>query len=228
MNNLELLRGVPMFAGLEDEHMRLLSASLGSQAFERGAMIFHQGSVGNTLYLIVRGQVRIYTNSQLGQEISVMLFRDGDFFGELSLLDGHERSASAVAMRATTTLTLHRAAFLQAIRTYPEIAVTVLEQLSARLRHTNTYIEHLASTSAPQRVIRTLLDLADQHGVLEQGTTRIDLHLTQDDLASLAGTTRETVNRVLGGLRDQGLIHIERARLSVLNLAQLEMLNVEL
>ncbi|MBX0329171.1 Crp/Fnr family transcriptional regulator [Oscillochloris sp. ZM17-4] len=226
MNNLELLRGVPMFAHLGDDHVRLLSASLGSQTFERGAMIFHQGSVGNTLYLIVHGQVRIYTSSQLGQEISVTLFRDGDFFGELSLLDGHERSASAVAMRATSTLTLHRAAFLQAIRTYPEIAVTVLEQLSARLRHTNTYIEHLASTSAPQRVIRTLLDLADQHGVLEQGTTRIDLHLTQDDLASLAGTTRETVNRVLGGLREQGLIQIERARLSVLNLAQLELINV--
>jgi CRP/FNR family transcriptional regulator, cyclic AMP receptor protein len=227
MNNLELLRGVPMFAHLGDDHLRLLSASLGSQPFERGATIFHQGSVGNTLYLIVRGQVRIYTSSLLGQEISVTLFRDGDFFGELSLLDGQERSASAVAMRDTTTLTLHRAAFLHAVRTYPEIAVAVLEQLSARLRHTNTYIEHLASTSAPQRVIRTLLDLADQHGVLEQGTTRIDLHLTQDDLASLAGTTRETVNRVLGGLREQGLIRIERARLSVLNLAQLEMLNVE-
>jgi CRP-like cAMP-binding protein len=226
MNNLELLRGVPMFARLGDDHLRLLSASLGSQAFERGATIFHQGSVGNTLYLIVRGQVRIYTSSMLGQEISVTLFRDGDFFGELSLLDGHERSASAVAMRVTTTLTLHRAAFLQAIRTYPEIAVTVLEELSARIRHTNTYIEHLASTSAPQRVIRTLLDLADQHGVTEQGTTRIDLHLTQDDLASLAGTTRETVNRVLGGLREQGLIRVERARLSVLNLTQLEQVSI--
>jgi CRP-like cAMP-binding protein len=226
MNNLELLRGVPMFARLNDDHLRLLSASLGSQAFERGATIFHQGSVGNTLYLIVRGQVRIYTNSVLGQEISVTLFRDGNFFGELSLLDGHERSASAVAMRTTTTLTLHRAAFLQAIRTYPEIAVTVLEELSARLRHTNTYIEHLSSTSAPQRVVRTLLDLADHHGVTEHGTTRIDLHLTQDDLASLAGTTRETVNRVLGGLREQGLIRIERARLSVLNLTQLEQASV--
>lgn len=226
MNNLERLRGVPMFARLDDEHLNLLSASLGSQTFPRGATIFHQGSVGNTLYLIVSGQVRIYTSSLLGQEISVVVFREGNFFGELSLLDGHERSASAVAMRATTTLTLHRTAFLQAIRTYPEIAVTVLEELSARLRHTNTYIEHLASISAPQRVIRTLLDLADQHGIIEQGMTRIDLHLTQDDLASLAGTTRETVNRVLGSLREQGLIRVERARLSVLNLTQLEQVSV--
>lgn len=226
MNNLELLRNVPMFARLTDDHLYLLSSSLGTRAFERGATIFHQGSVGNVLYMIVSGQVRIYTVSELGQELSVKIFRDGDFFGELSLLDGQPRSASAVAMRVTTTLTLHRTAFLQAIRTMPQIAVTVLEELSSRLRRTNIYIEHLASTSAPQRVVRTLLDLADQHGVQERGMTRIDLHLTQDDLASLAGTTRETVNRVLSSLREQGLISVERARLSVLNLTELEQVTI--
>jgi CRP/FNR family transcriptional regulator, cyclic AMP receptor protein len=179
------------------------------------------------LHLIVRGQVRIYTISQLGQELSVKIFRDGDFFGELALLDGQPRSASAQAMCATQTLTLHRHAFREAVRTLPEIAVLVLEELSARLRRTNTYIEHLASHSAPQRVVRTLLDLADQYGVGVGDATRIELRLTQDDLASLAGTTRETVNRVLSGLRDQGLIQIERARVSVLNLPQLERLKDE-
>lgn len=221
MNNLNLLRSVPIFARLETDQLRLLSASLGTCTYARGATIFHQGSSGDVLHLIVRGQVRIYTTSQLGQELSVKIFRDGDFFGELALLDGQPRSASAVAMRPTTTLTLHRDAFRQAIGTMPDIAVTVLEELSARLRHTNIYIEYLASQSAPQRVVRTLLDLADQHGVSERGATRIDLHLTQDDLASLAGTTRETVNRVLSGLRDQGLIQVERGRLSMLNLPEL-------
>jgi len=223
MANLELLRNVPIFARLTDDQLRLIGASLGTRACGRGETIFHQGSDGDVLYLIVHGQVRIYTISQLGQELSVRVFRDGDFFGELALLDGQPRSASAEAMRPTTTLTLHRHAFREAVRTMPDIAVQVLEELSARLRGTNTYIEHLASHSAPQRVVRTLLDLADQHGVGEQGgTTRIDLYLTQDDLASLAGTTRETVNRVLSGLREQGLIQIERARVSVLNLPQLE------
>lgn len=222
MNNYTLLRSVPIFARLGEEHLGLLGASLGMRVFERGATIFHQGSAGDQLYLIVAGQVRISIVSQLGQELSMKIFRDGDFFGELALLDGRPRSASAEAMRRTTTLTLSRTAFLQALRANPEIAVTVLEELSGRLRQTNIYIEHLTGHSAPQRVVRTLLDLADQHGVSEQGSTRIDLHLTQDDLASLAGTTRETVNRVLAGLRDQGLISIERGRVSVLNLPQLE------
>jgi CRP/FNR family transcriptional regulator, cyclic AMP receptor protein len=222
VENIELLRGVTLFSRLSPDHLRLLGAGLGTRTFARGQMIFHQGDQGELLYLIVRGQVRIFTISQLGQELSVKVFRDGDFFGELALLDGQPRSAGAQAMRATTTLALHRDVFRETIRAYPEIALTVLEELSSRLRRTNIYAEHLASHSAPQRVVRTLLDLADQHGIAEQGATRIDLHLTQDDLASLAGTTRETVNRVLSGLRDQGLIHVERARLSVLNLPQLE------
>jgi CRP/FNR family transcriptional regulator len=222
LENLDLLRAVPIFARLDGGQLRLLSASLSSRSFARGATIFHQGDEGDVLYLIVRGQVRIYTVSQLGQELSVKVFRDGDFFGELALLDGQPRSASAEAMRPTTALTLHRDAFRGAIRSTPEIALSVLEELAARLRRSNIYAEHLAAHSAPQRVVRTLLDLADQHGVAERGATRIDLHLTQDDLASLAGTTRETVNRVLAGLREQGLIQIERARVSVLNLPQLE------
>lgn len=227
MENPELLRNVSIFSRLTDGQLRLLGASLGARAYGRGETIFHQGSDGDVLYLIVRGQVRIFTVSQLGQELSVKIFRDGEFFGELALLDGQPRSASAQAMRPTHTLTLHRHAFREAMRTMPDIAILVLEELSVRMRRTNTYIEHLASHSAPQRVVRTLLDLADQHGVGSgDGATRIDLHLTQDDLASLAGTTRETVNRVLGGLREQGLIQVERARVSVLNLPQLERLNL--
>lgn len=228
MENLELLRHVPIFAHLTPAQLHLLSTNLGTCSFGRGATIFHQGNEGDLLYLIVQGQVRIYTLSQLGQALSVKICCEGDFFGELALLDGQPRSASAVAMCPTTTLTLHRRAFHEAIRTMPDIALTVLAELSHRLRRTNTYVEYLASHSAPQRVVRTLLDLADQHGVSKpDGAHRINLHLTQDDLASLAGTTRETVNRVLSGLREQGLIQIERARVSVLNLPRLEQLRDE-
>jgi CRP/FNR family cyclic AMP-dependent transcriptional regulator len=222
MGNLDLLRGVSIFARLTDEHLSILDASLDQARFERAETIFHQGDEGDLLYLILAGQVRVYTVSQLGQELSVKIFCAGEFFGELALLDGQSRSASAVTMRPTTVLTLHRDAFRAAIRAMPEIGLGVLEELSSRLRRTNLYIEYLASHSAPQRVVRALLDLADRHGVDERGATRIDLHLTQDDLASLAGTTRETVNRVLASLREQGLVRIERARLSVLNLPQLE------
>jgi CRP/FNR family transcriptional regulator len=152
----------------------------------------------------------------------VRILKASDFFGELALLDGQPRSASVSAMCKTVALTLHRAAFQHIINTCPAIAASLLEAMALRLRNTTFRAGQLANRSASQRVVRQLLDLAAHHGIADDGAIRIDLHLTQDDLASLSGTTRETVNRVLAGLRDQGLIRVERARVSVLNLPELE------
>jgi CRP/FNR family transcriptional regulator, cyclic AMP receptor protein len=222
MNKLELLHNVPAFSRLDGAQLALLAASVGSQSFERGETIFHQGSHGRILYIIVSGQVRIYTISEGGQELTLTICKEGDFLGELALLDGLPRSASAQAMRSTTALMLHRAAFLHTIEACPLVAAAVLEAMAARLRQTTAYAGQLSSLSAPRRVVRQLLSLASQHGVVEGSETRIDLRLTQDDLASLSGTTRETVNRVLGLLRDQRLIRAERAQISILNISQLE------
>jgi CRP/FNR family cyclic AMP-dependent transcriptional regulator len=222
MNKLELLQRVTAFTRLTNDQLALLARSVGAQTFERDEAIFYQGSIGSTLYIIVNGQVRVYTSSEAGQEHTVAIFRDNDFFGDMALLDGLPRAATAEAICRTTTLTLHRAAFLHTISASPPIAAAVLEVMAARLRQSNTVAEQLANLSASQRVVRQLLDLATRYGVTDSGITQIDLHLTQDDLASLSGTTRETVNRVLATLRDQGLIHVERARVSVLKMRLLE------
>jgi CRP/FNR family transcriptional regulator len=222
MNKLELLKRVTTFARLTEDQLGLLARSVGSQAFERDETIFHQGSIGGTLYIIVNGQVRIYTTDEAGQELTVRILKAGDFFGELALLDGQPRSASVEAMCKTFTLTLHRASFLHIINICPPIAAALLEAMAARLRNTTVQAGQMAHHSASQRVVRQLLDLTAHYGIAESGEIRIDLHLTQDDLASLSGTTRETVNRVLASLRDQGLIRVERARVSVLNLPELE------
>jgi len=221
MNKLELLQKVPTFARLTNDQLALLARSVGTQIFERDEAIFHQGSIGSTLFIIVHGQVRIFTTSEAGQELTVTMFRDSDFFGEMALLDGQPRAASAEAICRTTTLTLYRAAFLHTIDACPPIAASVLEVMTTRLRQSNSVAEQLANLSASQRVVRHLCDLATRYGIADGGAIRIDMHLTQDDLASLSGTTRETVNRVLASLRDQGLIRVERARVSVLKMQQL-------
>jgi CRP/FNR family transcriptional regulator, cyclic AMP receptor protein len=222
MDKLDMLHNAPAFSGLERDQLALLAASVGSQSFERGEVLFHQGSIGSALYIVVSGQVRIYTISEGGQELTLAICKEGEFLGELALLDGLPRSASAQAMRATTTLTLHRSVFLHTIAACPPIAAAVLEAVAARLRQTTAYAEQLSSLSAPRRVVRQLLGLAAQHGVAEGQATRIDLRLTQDDLASLSGTTRETVNRVLSLLRDQRIIRVERAQVCILDRLQLE------
>ena len=221
MNKLELLKQVTAFSRLTDDQLGLLARSVGSQTFLRDETVFHQVSIGGTLYIIVNGHVRIYTTSEAGQELTVTLFRDGDFFGEMALLDGQPRAASAKAIGRTTTLTLHRAAFLHTISACPPIAALVLEVMVTRLRQSNAVAEQLANMSASQRVVGQLLALAGRYGVAEGGVIRIALHLTQDNLASLSGTTRETVNRVLANLRDQGFIRVERAQVSVLKMDEL-------
>jgi CRP/FNR family transcriptional regulator len=112
---------------------------------------------------------------------------------------------------------------LHTINTCPPIAASILEVMAARLRNANTHAEQLASLPASQRVARQLIDLANRRVLRDDTSQReqIELELTQDDLASLSGTTRETVNRVLSGLRDQGLLRVERARISILNITQL-------
>lgn len=221
MEKQQLLRSIPIFAQLSEDQRALLAANLILQTFERGETIFHQGSIGSTLYVVISGKVRIYTISETGQELAVTIFRAGDFFGELALLDHQPRSASAETMTRTSVLMLQKTAFLNTITVCPPIAVALLEALAARLRQNNTYIEHLASLSAPQRVVRQLVGLA-RHGDAESPDPQINLRLTQDELASLSGTTRETVNRVLSHLRDQGILLVERSRVRVLSLARLE------
>jgi len=221
MEKQQFLRSIPIFAQLSEHQRALLAANMVLQTFERGETIFHQGSIGSTLYVVVSGKVRIYTISETGQELAVTIFRAGDFFGELALLDHQPRSASAETMTRTSVLMLQKTAFLNTITVCPPIAVALLEALAARLRQSNTYVEHLASLSAPQRVVRQLVGLA-RHGDAESIDPQINLRLTQDELASLSGTTRETVNRVLSHLRDQGILLVERSRVRVLSLARLE------
>jgi CRP/FNR family transcriptional regulator, cyclic AMP receptor protein len=222
IDKIWLLQRVSIFSQLTLAQLTGLAASLGTQVFGRGQTIFQQGDRGNALYLIARGQVRIYHPSATGHELSVAIFCTGDFFGELAMLDGRPRSASAEAMLPTIALTLERSAFLATLGDHPTIAAALLAELAARLRDSTSYAEHLANPAAQQRVGWLVLNLAQRYGVPETKGTRIDLDLTQDDLASMFGVARETVNRVLARLRERGLVALDHGQLVVPDCASLE------
>jgi len=217
-----LLRTAPIFAHLTDTQLARLASALRIRTFPRRATIFHLGDSGQTLYLIVQGQVRIYLPSATGCELTITICRAGDFFGELALIDGQPRSASAEAMLPTTMLTLQRSAFVHLVRSDPAFGAALLTALAARLRASTAVVEHLAIPTAQQRLGRLLIELARCHGVPEADAIRINLHLTQDDLASLAGLTRETVNRQLTWLCDQGLAQIDKWYIRIPDCARLE------
>jgi CRP/FNR family cyclic AMP-dependent transcriptional regulator len=216
MSKVSMLRKVPLFAGLSDQELEVLADSLGKRTFGKGMIIFHKGSPGQTLYIIESGKVRIFTLSESGQEISVNIYGPGDVFGELALLDGLPRSAGAVAMEKTVTLTLHRDDFLRHLEAYPPMARSILEVLSARVRYTTDYAESLAFLDVYGRVAAKLLELADRYGVQKEGI-EIELRLTQAELASWVGASRESVNKVLGAFRQQGLIRIAGRTITILD-----------
>jgi CRP/FNR family cyclic AMP-dependent transcriptional regulator len=209
MSRVTLLRQIGFFSGLSDSELEAVADRLGKRTFGRGVILFHKGSPGETLYIIESGKVRIFILSESGQEMSVRVCGTGEVFGELSMLDGLPRSAGAVAAEETHVLTLQREDFWELFDIYPRLAPAIIATLTARVRYTTQYAENLAFLDVQGRVAHSLLELAEQYGVPTPDGVEIALQLTQSDLASLVGATRERVNKVLGAFRDQGWIQLD-------------------
>lgn len=210
MSGFDLLRKAPLFAGLPEDELRALASHLGKRAFGKGMILFHKDSPGQILYLIESGLIRIFVLSEAGQEMTLNLHGPGECFGEISLLDGKPRSAGALALEPTIAYTLHRDDFFCCLRDYPSLTQRILELLADRLRHLTAFAECLAFLDVPGRLAAALLELAERHGTKrDDGAVEIDLHLTQTELATWVGATREMVNKALGVFRDRGWITIE-------------------
>jgi CRP-like cAMP-binding protein len=225
-----LLRNIPFFAGISDSELDALAASLRRRAFGRGVIIFHQHSPGEIIYVIESGKVRTFCISEWGREMSLDLYGPGEVLGELSLLDGLPRSTGAIAIDDTITYTLNRRELLRLIERYPRIATGIIEVLASRLRYATNYAEHLTFLDVHGRVAARLLDLAERYGVEqaggEMGGIEIQLRLTQSDLGSWVGATRERVNQVLGNLRDRGVVQVDGQTITVLSPSELRKLVV--
>jgi len=215
------LAQVAIFAGLDEDGLRELASVARRRTFRAGEVIFHRDDPGQVLYVIRSGKVKIYITSQDGQEVSLAVFGPGDYFGELALLDGQPRSASAVAIEPAETYTLQRTDFIKAVMSHPRIAVQVMNVLSRRLRQTDAMIEDLLFLDVHGRVAKKLLELADLHGARTPEGIRIELRLTQGELAAMVGASRESVNKVMGYFTDKRFLTTDRYRITITRLADL-------
>lgn len=209
MARVEFLKQVPLFDGLKEAELESLAKDFVRLQFQPSEMVFQQGDMGQAMYLIESGQVRIYVADDEGQETSVNLFGPGDVFGELAVIDDLPRSANVVAMDATVVHRLSREAFREQMRRTPQLALNFMKALSVRLRYSTQQMGNLALLDVPSRLASKLLELAKQHGTPHPNGVRIGLTLTQSDLASLIGTTRESINKALGTFRRQGFIQVQ-------------------
>src|SRR6266436_1522609 len=221
-NEADYLKQVNIFKGLDDQEVHDLMSVAKKRTFRSGEVIFHRDDPGQVLYIIKEGKVKICLISPDGQEISLVVFGKGEYFGDLALLDGLPRSADAIALEKVECYTLQRSDFQKAIMKNPKIAIQVLEVLSKRIRSTDNMVEDLIFLDVYGRVAKKLLELSDAHGIKVENGTRIDVRLTQQELASMVGASRESVTKVLGYFTDKAYISTDKHKITLHRIADLK------
>ena len=182
-----------------------------------GDLILMEDEFGDTLFLINKGSIKITRVSEDGREVILAILGEGEFFGEMSLLDGQTRSANAIAQTRSHVLILKRHDFLQVLEKFPKIAVSLLSELAIRIRKSDQQIESFALSDAEQRIGITLLRLAEELGTIHKGVVLIAKLPYQQDIANMAGTSRETVSRMMKLLEKKKLISRKAHTLSILD-----------
>lgn len=221
MTYVDFLKKVPLFAELDEDELQQLASVTREQHYKKHMTIVHVDDPGNALYILKNGLVKITIEDQNGYEMILRILYPTDFFGEMSLIDGMPRSATVTTQDASEVLTIARDHFLSIIEKSPRIMLKMASMLSKRLRKANELIHSLAFFDVYGKVARVLLNLAAERGrVTDQGTV-IDMRLTQQELADLAGMTRETMARTLREFQQAGCIRVESGVISILALDML-------
>ena len=220
MDKLSLLQSVPIFSDLSPSDLNKIAERMVLRAFTKGQMILLEDDLGQTFFVIGGGSVKITRLSDDGREVILAMLGESDFFGEMSLLDGAGRSANVVALEASEVLTLARNDFLEILQEYPKISISLLEELTQRIRKSDQQIESLSLSDVEQRIGITLIRLAEELGTIKHGTVKINDLPYQQDIANMAGTSRETVSRTFKLLEEKGLLVREGRKLTIYNFNQ--------
>jgi CRP-like cAMP-binding protein len=218
----EQLRVCPLFRHVPEAELTSVAQRMRRRSYRRGTVIFHQGDPGDALHVIASGSVKIVLHSAAGDEAIIATLRPGDFFGELSLLDGRERSATASAIETTETLVLDRATLRVLLDEQPALRDALLTDLALELRRLTGHVEELHFLDLAGRLAAHLARLARDGEADSEGRITLDWPFTQSDLAGMIGGTRQSVNRLLSDLLDQDLVRLERDRLVIMDVDALE------
>ena len=209
-----------LFRGLAPATLDQIARLCVRRSYEADAVIFSQSDPGDALFGVVTGRVRISASSAGGREVFLNIMEPGDTFGEIALLDGRPRTASASAMTASELFVVSREQFLGLLARDPVLTDHLLKLLCARLRWVSGFAEESALLSVPARLARRLLSLGKLHGHEIDGG--IELKISQDEMASFLGLSRQIVNQHLQEWKAQRLVGLGRGKIMILNGRALE------
>lgn len=222
MNRKEFLKQVPLFVNITAKDLNVIAKNIIERKYPKGSYLFFENEEGNSLYIVVSGLIKIYKSDQTGRIKTLAYLKEGDFFGEMAMLDEQKRSASASVLEESVVLILNRSDFQMEILNNPLIALRLMQALSLRLRSADKQIEDLTFRNLPGRVASALIDLTKKHGIKTEKGIKIGLKLTHQELAEMIGTAREVVTSILNDFRKAKCINIEQKHVTITDLQELK------
>jgi len=220
MKKIELLQSVALFWDLSEAELGYISEKMIARHYESGKFIFLEDSEGEQCFFVIKGSVKVTRLSKDGREVILAMLNEGEFFGEMALLDGESRSANVIALEETEVLTLNREDFLVVLQDYPQIAIQLLKEMAHRLRKSDRQIASLSLSDAEKRIALCIIRFADEQGVIRRGQVSIPRVPIQQDIANMAGTSRETVSRAINVLEKEHYIKRQGRELLILDYKQ--------
>jgi CRP-like cAMP-binding protein len=216
------LEASEIFGGLGPSDLEQLASISRSKKVPKANPVFWKGEPAAQLYAVLSGHLKVVAPSPDGREMVLRLLDPGVFFGEIALLDGGTRSASVVASEASELLVIDRRDFLDLLRRRPPIAIELLAVLARRLRATTEQVEETTFLTLPPRLARKLLELAERYGRPAGSGVKIERGLSQEELGTLVGTSRVSINQQLKAWESQGFVSVARGSITLLDAEALQ------
>lgn len=217
-----IVRSSPLFAELNDQSYAAVRERMEELTFRRGEEIFAEGALGDRLYVIAAGKIKLGHTAPDGREHLLAVLGPGEILGEVSLYDPGARTATATALSKATVVELQHTDLLRVLEARPEISQHLLRSLAQRLRRTNNKVADLIFSDVPGRVAKALLDLGARFGASTELGLRVTHDLTQEELAQLVGATRETVNKALAEFSSRGWLRLDGRSVILLDIEKLK------
>jgi len=215
MIDVTSIRRVPLFRDFADDEVAAVAATVTDRRYGKHQFIVREGDPGDTFFILVRGSVSVCRIAPDGRETILSILKEGDFFGEMSMFDSSLRSASIKSLTEVEVGAIRQADFLALLDRSPRIGRSLVIALSERLRAANALIAATTSQDIRARLASLLLNLGNQFGERVENGTRITLRLTNQEMANMIGTTRETVNRTLNRFWDDKLVDMRTAHVVI-------------
>jgi len=215
-----VLKRIPLFASLSDPDLQNLTSLLRRKLLGKGEILFQQGDEGTALYIIVQGRIRISLSRRL-DNVTLAILGQGEFLGEMALLDELPRSADAIALEDAQLYVLNRKDFLSFLSNNPHTVYAILNSLSRRLRKTDDQLAEMCFLNLSARLAKRLVELAETQAPDQDEPNACDLSISQQELGNILGVSRESINKELKILRDKGVVSTSRNSIRILDLEAL-------